>query len=167
MPFLGSVREALFRVLESRRPELVVSVYPAYPYLFEAIWGGARLPFDVCTVITDSITINSVWYRCGSDLYIVANEPSRRVLMESGVEEARIRVLGFPVPPVFWHGRVDRPMPDVTVPRVLYMVNAGRELAPEIVRRILDLGGVYLTVTVGRSLSTTVRTATPAAPSTV
>ena len=149
-PFLGSVREALFGVLESRRPDLVVSVYPAYPYLFEAIWGGARLPFGVCTVITDSITINSVWHRCGSDLYIVANEPSRRVLLEAGIDDARIRVLGFPVLPVFWHGRVERPGPDVTMPRVLFMVNAGREHAPEIVRRILDVGGVHLTVTVGR-----------------
>jgi processive 1,2-diacylglycerol beta-glucosyltransferase len=150
MPFLGSVREALLGVLESRRPDLVVSVYPAYPYLLHAMTGGGRLPFSVCTVITDSITINSVWHRCGSDLYIVANDPSRRVLLESGVEDARIRVLGFPVPPVFWHGRVERPMPDATPPRVLFMVNAGRELAPEIVRRILDLGGIHLTVTVGR-----------------
>ena len=45
--------------------------------------------------------------------------------------------------------------PDVTGPegrRVLYMINAGRKAAPEIVRRLLALEDIQLTVTVGRDV---------------
>jgi processive 1,2-diacylglycerol beta-glucosyltransferase len=153
MPFLGAIRSALEAVLDSRKPQWVVSVYPAYSYLIQESSKSTHASYPICTVITDSITINSIWYRCESDVYIVPNELSRRVLLDAGVDAARTRVLGFPVLPKFWNSRVDRPLPDVSRPRVLFMVNAGRDLAPEIVRRLLDQGGIELTVTVGRDES--------------
>jgi processive 1,2-diacylglycerol beta-glucosyltransferase len=146
---LRGVREALRRKIDALQPDVVVSVYPAYSFLLNRLY--ARRPFRFYTVVTDSITINSVWHRSPSDLWLVPNELSAAVMRAAGVPAERVRDLGFPVPPVFAQARPVRPPPGAHEPlRVLYMVNASRQAAPGIVARILQVEGIALTVTVGR-----------------
>jgi processive 1,2-diacylglycerol beta-glucosyltransferase len=147
LPFMGSLIRLLRRMLDEQQPMAVVSVYPVYGYVLEHLF-PQRCPFAFHTVITDSITINSVWYRCRSDTYIVPNDDSARVMLEAGVPAAKVRTLGFPVSPRFARGRPERAEP--APPRVLYMINAGRDRAPGIVRRLLAIEPLHLTVTVGR-----------------
>jgi processive 1,2-diacylglycerol beta-glucosyltransferase len=147
LPFLGSMYRMLGRIVDEKRPDAVLSVYPVYGYLIEQLFPQRR-PFAFHTVITDSITINSVWRRYPSDTFIVPNEDSAHVMLEAGVPPEKLRTLGFPVAPQFAHERVDRPPPEP--PRVLYMINAGRDRAPAVVRRLLGIATIRLTVTVGR-----------------
>jgi processive 1,2-diacylglycerol beta-glucosyltransferase len=147
LPFLGAVYRLLREILEEKQPVAVLSVYPVYGYLLEQLYPQNR-PFSFYTVITDSITINSVWYRCASDSFIVPNEDSALIMHEAGVPEAKVRTLGFPVAPQFAHERFQRVAP--APPRVLYMINAGRDRAAGIVRRLLSIEPLHLTVTVGR-----------------
>ena len=70
------------------------------------------------------------------------------VMVQAGVAERYLRVLGFPVLPRFVHDRPQRPAGPP--PRILYMVNAGKETAPAIVERLLQIDPLHLTVTVGR-----------------
>jgi len=150
LPLLSPVREALAKLLAERQPRVVVSVYPVYGYLVARLFPGAR-PFALHTIITDSITINRVWHSFPSDSWIVPNAASAAVLHGNGVPATLVRDLGFPVPPQFARNRPTRPAPGRGEKgRVLYMVNAGRELAPAIVAALLDLEGIHLTVTVGR-----------------
>jgi len=149
MPFLGKMRRALAQILAEKKPAAVVSVYPVYGYLMEKLYpNAAARPFAFHTVVTDSITINSVWYRCRSDTFLVPNEETAVVMRKVGVAEKSLRVLGFPVPPRFARDRPVRPASPP--PRVLYMINAGKEQAPAIVTRLLKIAGLHLTVTVGR-----------------
>jgi len=152
LPLLGKMRSALARILEDRKPDAVVSVYPVYGYLIERLFPRrAQRSFAFHTVVTDSITINSVWHRCASDSFFVPNEHTGRVMMHAGVPEGRLRVLGFPVPPRFARDRPTRPSPAPDQPpRVLYMINAGKSQAPRIVSRLLKIERLHLTVTVGR-----------------
>ncbi len=53
------------------------------------------------TIITDSISINSVWHRSCSEWFIVGNQATADVLVRAGVPEYKIRIDGFPVPRVF------------------------------------------------------------------
>ena len=147
LPFMGAMFRTLRRLLDEKQPVAVLSVYPVYGYLIEQLYPQTR-PFAFHTVVTDSITINSVWHRCASDSFIVPNEDSARVMVAAGVPPAKVRTLGFPVPPRFSRDRPARPAP--TPPRVLYMINAGRDQAPAIVRRLLAIEPLHLTVTVGR-----------------
>ncbi|MEA3207281.1 MAG: processive 1,2-diacylglycerol beta-glucosyltransferase [Chthoniobacter sp.] len=147
LPFMGSMFRLLRRLLEEKQPVAVVSVYPAYGYLIEQLFPQTR-PFTFHTVVTDSITINSVWYRCASDTFIVPNEDSARVMRAAGVPAAKVHTLGFPVATRFASNRPERLPP--TPPRILYMINAGRDRAAEIVRRLLEIEPLHLTVTVGR-----------------
>ena len=154
LTMLTAERRLLAEKLAREKPAAVVSTYPLYGYLLDDIArrGGPK-DFLRVTVVTDSISINRVWHRCGSDFYSVANEETAVVMRAAGVPGEKLRVLGFPVEPGFSAGDGLPPRPDVMGPegrRVLYMINAGRKAAPEIVRRLLAQEDIQLTVTVGR-----------------
>jgi processive 1,2-diacylglycerol beta-glucosyltransferase len=131
------------------RPDAVVSVFPPYPYLLDQIQG----PDGKCksvVVVTDSITVNKVWYRSAADYFLVPNEPSAEILRAGGVAPEKIKTLGFPVSPRFADLPRDRhPPSNESGRRVLYMINAGTRLAPRLVDKLLGLD-IDLTVTVGR-----------------
>lgn len=148
-PFLGKMRRALAEMIAEKKPASIVSVYPIYGYIVDQLYPeGTPRPFAFHTVVTDSITINSIWYRCQSDSFLVPNPETAEVMIRAGVPEKRVRVLGFPVPPRFSR---DRPVrPDCLPPRVLYMINAGKDQAPGIVARLLQVESLHLTVTVGK-----------------
>jgi processive 1,2-diacylglycerol beta-glucosyltransferase len=147
LPFMGAMFRLLRCMLEEKQPLAVVSVYPVYGYVLEHLYPQRR-PFASHTVITDSITINSVWYRCASDTFILPNDDSAQVMLDAGVPEKKLHTLGFPVATRYARERPVRPAPNP--PRVLYMINAGRDRAPGIVRRLLAIEPLHLTVTVGR-----------------
>jgi processive 1,2-diacylglycerol beta-glucosyltransferase len=150
-PLLGRMRRALAKLLEEKRPTAVVSVYPAYGYLIEAIYRGRARPFAFHTVVTDSITINRVWHRCASDTFLVPNEQSAEVMAAAGVPRGKLHVFGFPVAPRFAEARpVRRPPADDSPARVLFMVNPGKRGISELVSRIVAMPHLHLTVTVGR-----------------
>jgi processive 1,2-diacylglycerol beta-glucosyltransferase len=143
------MRRFLADYLATAAPDAVISVYPIYGYLIEKLFPDpTRRPFAFHTVVTDSITINSVWHRCASDTFIVPNDDTADVMAKAGIESARIKSLGFPVPPRFSRDRPERLSPPP--PRILYMINAGKAQAPALVERLLRVPGIHLTVTVGR-----------------
>jgi processive 1,2-diacylglycerol beta-glucosyltransferase len=148
LPALRPVKLELARILEEKQPRAVVSVYPVYPFLIRQLY-ATRRPFEFHTVITDSITINRVWHQAPSDSYIVPNAASGAVLREQGIPAGLIRELGFPVNPRFAANRPVRPSPDEG-PRVLFMINAGKETAPDVVSCLVNIPRIQLSVTVGR-----------------
>jgi processive 1,2-diacylglycerol beta-glucosyltransferase len=152
LPALAVLRESLAELLATTRPDGAVSVYPVYGYLIEKLYPHrTERSFSFHTVVTDSITINSVWYRCESDSFIVPNEDSAHIMRTAGVPREKIHAFGFPVSPCFADERPVRLPPGEGVPpRVLYMINAGKDRAPAVVARLLQLSGLHLTVAVGR-----------------
>ena len=142
-------------LLDRFQPDVVICTFPAYPSVLREI--GKENPDRVQTcksvvVVTDSITINAAWYRCAADYFLVANEQSASVLRGVGVAPQKIKVFGFPVSPKFSDfARSNRVSPSNNSDRrVLYMIHAATHGAPELVRRLADLG-VDLTVTIGRA----------------
>jgi len=101
MGWLFLARARLSHLLLRFQPGVVVSVFPAYPHLIETILGGAVPPFRRVICVTDSITVNAIWYRCQNDLFLVPNEQTGAVLAQAGVPEAQVKVAGFPVAPKF------------------------------------------------------------------
>lgn len=136
------------RLLDRFQPDVVVSTFPPYPYLLQQILGDDRRSKNVA-VVTDSITVNAIWYRSPADYFLVANEQSAAVVLNGGVPAEKIKVFGFPVSPRFADLTKDRPSPSEILPRVLYVTNAGTRRAPQLVRKLVGLN-IQLTVTVGR-----------------
>lgn len=148
---LGRMADRLRQLVAAFRPDIVASTYPVYGYLLDRLFrenSARRIP--VATIVTDSISINSVWTRAPSDCFVVPNEDTAEVMRGMGVEPERIRVDGFPVDPAFAdlaaHG-LRSPGPPW---RILYMVNSGKKHAPGLVARLLEMDGIELTVTAGR-----------------
>lgn len=147
-PVKGYLRRMLARI----QPDVVVSVYPAYPHLLDDVFGARPTPFRRVIVITDSITINAIWYRCRTDYFVLTNEFSRKVLLEAGIEPERAKTIGFPVSPVFTNFTAPREPPSGQYgQRVLFIVNSQRSAAPDLVRRLAGIPDIELTVTVGRN----------------
>jgi processive 1,2-diacylglycerol beta-glucosyltransferase len=137
------------RLLDRFQPDAVVSTFPAYPYLLQQIAGTDRRYTNIA-IVTDSITVNAIWYRAPADYFFVANEQSATVVRNGGVSPEKIKVFGFPVSPRFADFAKDRQSPSENIPRVLYVINAGTYRAADLVRRLLELN-IQLTVTVGRN----------------
>jgi processive 1,2-diacylglycerol beta-glucosyltransferase len=102
-------------------------------------------------LITDSISVNALWYRCDADAFLTPNEDTAEVLKAAGVAPERIVVTGFPVSLRFALPAAGRPSPgNDSKPRIMLMVNGAPKQAIPLVERLLRDLDISLTVTVGR-----------------
>lgn len=141
------LKRHLSDILDRLQPDIVVSVFPAYPYLLQQVQPNRTCRSVV--VVTDSITVNAIWYHCTAEAFLVPNERSALPLRAAGIDPNKIRTFGFPVNPRFTDLPRRRPPSPTERPRLLYMINAGTSRAPEITQRLSRLN-LDLTVTVGR-----------------
>lgn len=156
MGLMGKLSEALARVLHETEPDVVVTTYPVYAHLIGHIYREhAERPFRLITVITDSISVCSAWYRAPSDRFVVANSPTAAVLLDAGVPPHRVETLGFPVSPLFAREPLELAPPKHHWDRrkVLYVINTGKPKAGRSIERLLKIPNLDLTVTVGRDAS--------------
>jgi processive 1,2-diacylglycerol beta-glucosyltransferase len=142
-------KNRLANLLASFRPDVIVSAFPAYPYLLNQI-SGKNARYTNVVVVTDSSTVNAIWYRCRADYFLFPNEQSAEIVRAAGVVPEKLKTFGFPVSPRFADFVQDRESPSTRRPRILYMINAGTKNAPHLVDQLLRLD-VDLTVTVGRN----------------
>jgi len=148
-----NLKNYLRRMLDRLQPDVIVSVYPAYSHMLDELLGWEGAPeHKRVVVITDSLSVNAIWYRCSADYFILPNEVSAEVLLEAGVPAGKVKTFGFPVSPVFAQpGEPRLPPSDETGRRVLYIINASNSAAPDLVRRLAGLPEIQLTVTIGRN----------------
>lgn len=153
---LSRMRRALEDLLRETQPDLVCSTYPVYNFLLDEIYSDGRpRSFSQITMVTDSISINSLWYRASSDVYLVPNEETAKIFHNAGVPDEKVLSLGFPVPLAFAlpesRKSIADPGPDEP-PRVLYMINSGKKRAPKIIEGLLENKKLRLTITAGRDV---------------
>ncbi len=86
-----TLRKAFAALLERERPVAVISTYPLYGYLLDDITQrGGPSTFLRVMVVTDSISINTIWHRCTTDFFFVPNEDTAAVLRRRASTTARI-----------------------------------------------------------------------------
>ncbi|MGA9451772.1 MAG: glycosyltransferase [Verrucomicrobiia bacterium] len=147
------LQKTLERILGEAQPDCVVSTYPVYAHVIQKIFRGHHeRPFRFITVVTDSITVNSAWFRAASDYFCVANDATAEALRKGGIPPEKIKAFGFPVNLAF----TQPPLKKLSLPvgneprRILYVINTGKKKAGKVIDRLLELDNVHLTVTVGR-----------------
>jgi UDP-N-acetylglucosamine:LPS N-acetylglucosamine transferase/predicted metal-dependent phosphoesterase TrpH len=153
MKGMGKLRERLAAVLHDTEPDCVVSTYPVYGHLIQDIYKDhAERPFRFLTIVTDSISVCSAWFRAPSDWFIAANAPTANVIVQGGVERSRVLPLGFPVSPQFALERAEPlELPTRLARRkLLYIINTGKKKIGRSIDELLEIKGVELTITVGR-----------------
>ncbi len=150
---LGRHRRALGRLLQAKQPDAICCTYPVYPWLLQQLRSeGTQVP-PLYTVITDALSINSLWYRAPSDKWFVTDPDSAGILHQAGIAQSKIHVSGFPVSLAF----ADRaaslrpPAPGGSQPRrILYMINSRRSDALAIAQSLMFRPDWDVTVTAGR-----------------
>ncbi len=147
-----TLKKRLRALLGRFEPDVIVSVYPAYPHMLDEMLGPiGRSCGKRVIVITDSLSVNAIWYRCSADFFILPNEKSAAVLHREGIPATKTKTLGFPVSPEFAEpGDFRTPPSSEHGRRVLYLINARRSHAPELVQKLGALRNIQLTVAVGR-----------------
>ena len=118
----------LRKTISDIQPAVVASTYPGYNHLLDHLEGGQTRSYRTVTVVTDSISINSLWHSGHSDLLLVPNEIT-------GLETLRGQ----------------RGEPDLQhLPKVLYLVNPGQKNAAGILRQLASVEGIELSAACGR-----------------
>jgi len=152
---LASHRRLLGRLIAEKQPVAIVSTYPVYAWLLNSLRQQGHVFCPHFTVITDALTINSLWYRSPSEGWFVTDRDSAAFLRVRGVAAGRIHVSGFPVN----LGFADRPavwQPPAISPhaprRILFMINSGRGPALRIARELLQHRNWRITFTAGRDV---------------
>jgi UDP-N-acetylglucosamine:LPS N-acetylglucosamine transferase len=145
----GNLKDALQGIIEQSQPDCVISTYPVYAHVIREIYRDhSERPFRFITVVTDSISVNSSWFRAPSDWYCVPNEATAQVLRRNGVPPEKIRAFGFPVNPVFAE-KQDNP---AEAPReggpikILYIINTGKKKTGKALERLLEMPRAHLTL---------------------
>ena len=150
---LARLRQHLADVLRATEPDCVVTTYPIYAPLIQQLFRDhSERPFRLISVVTDSITANSIWWRAPSDAWIVSNEATAEVLRAGGVPADKVKALGFPVSPRFAElTDIEVLPPDTgTAKRILVIVNHNKKKAARTIDELLEIPDTHLTVTVGR-----------------
>jgi processive 1,2-diacylglycerol beta-glucosyltransferase len=151
--FRGEIR-VLRELLARERPSAICSTYPLYGFFLEKIAKESPgLVPPTFSVVTDSISIHSLWWRARGDGWFLPNEDSAAVLRAAGVNSEAIHVFGFPVPAFFSENASTLSPPDLaegTPRRVLHIINSGTLHAEATARRLLTETDWAVTCAVGR-----------------
>jgi 1,2-diacylglycerol 3-beta-galactosyltransferase len=98
LPFLGpGLRDLIARV----RPDAIISVHPMFNQAVPPVLRELSAPIPLVGVITDLFTIHHAWVAPGVDAWVAPSEVARRFLLDSGVCDQRIHLLGLPIDPAF------------------------------------------------------------------
>jgi len=130
----------LTTLLQEARPTAVCSTYPIYGFLLEKLAraGGPSVPHY--NVVTDSISINSLWWLPHCEGWFVPNADSAAVMARAGVDPAKLHTTGFPLPEIFVAPGPDLQPPNLATghaPRILYIINSGSQHAETTAHRLL------------------------------
>jgi processive 1,2-diacylglycerol beta-glucosyltransferase len=150
---LARHRRALGQLLAEKQPDALCCTYPVYPWLLQQLRARGQSVPPVFTVVTDALSINSLWYRAPADGWFVTDDDSAEFLRRAGLPAARVRVSGFPVALAFADRDATLHPPDPSLTRqrrILYMINSGRAHALEIARTLLMWSNWQVTITAGR-----------------
>lgn len=128
----------LISVIDEFQPMAICTTYPVYPMLLRRAHARYR-NIPLFTIVTDSISINSLWWQAPCRAWFVPNEDSAEILRAHGLHASRVVNTGFPVSPYFsTHGALFAPpaLNSGARPRVLFLVNSGNRSAVATARRL-------------------------------
>ena len=141
------------RILKTQ-PAVLCSTYPVYSFLLRQIEDEFVRGIPHFMVVTDSISVHSLWWKAGAEAWFLPNQDSAEVLRDAQISESRLEVLGFPVAPFFSTHQGELCPPDLASgarPKVLFLVHSGYSDAEETACKLLQETRWEITCAVGRN----------------
>ncbi|MBE35833.1 MAG: galactosyldiacylglycerol synthase [Opitutaceae bacterium] len=143
----------LDELIRRENPTVICSTFPIYGFLIEKLRHEHGLSIPFYNIVTDSISINSLWWLPQCDGWFLPNEESAQIIRDAGRPANRVHVSGFPVQPDFARESKTLAPPNLAAghaPRVLFIINSGSARAEETARLLLAETGWEITCAVGR-----------------
>ena len=146
----------LAELILREKPSAICATYPVYAFMVERLVQQGRIPaVPFYNIVTDSISINSLWWRAHCKAWFVPNVDSAEVLHDAGIRPESVRAYGFPTPAYIpEHPELAppalRPASTANAPRVLYIINSGTRGAELTAQLLLKETDWEITCTVGR-----------------
>jgi 1,2-diacylglycerol 3-beta-galactosyltransferase len=141
------LHDSLRNLLEDHSPDVVVSTYPFYLEPLNFVFDSMGKNVPLISVITDLVTVHTLWFNPRVDLCLVPTDQVRRKALRNGVPVNRVHVTGLPVHPHF--GAESRPPAQlraelgwkIDLPTVLIV---GGKRVPKVleVARLIDRSGL-------------------------
>ena len=95
--FSPFAKGALLRFLDYYRPELVISVHQLANHVPVGVFRKAGWDGAFVTVVTDLVTLHTLWFNPNVDLCIVPTEEAKTKAIKAGIPRQKVRLLGFPL----------------------------------------------------------------------
>lgn len=94
---------ALKDIVESWKPDAIISTYPLYLAPLNTYYQVSRTFIPTICVVTDLTTIHQIWFSKDADLTIVPTQIVRDLALVAGLAPERVEVVGIPVHPAILH----------------------------------------------------------------
>ncbi|MDF3059375.1 MAG: glycosyl transferase [Rariglobus sp.] len=150
---LARQTRSLAALIARERPAVICSTYPVYAFLLERLaQKGMHLPPHY-NIVTDSISINSLWWGAPCAGWFVPNADTAAILEAAGLPADRVHDCGFPTPAFFAVNEGELAPPPLASggrPRILFIAHSGVRGAEAMAGRLLAEAGWEITVAVGR-----------------
>lgn len=119
-PMFAGLLKYTARLLSDWNPDLILCTYPLFAYLLDELKArGLHVP-PYAVVVTDAREISRPWMRSSSELVLVPDAGSQRLVMDRyAFGEDKVIAAGFPVKDAF-EPNVGRTAPDEHKLKILY-----------------------------------------------
>jgi 1,2-diacylglycerol 3-beta-galactosyltransferase len=96
------VRRAIRRAFDEYQPDIVISVHPLMQHVpLRLLRHTLHSSIPFVTVVTDLVSVASVWYHPEVDRCFVASEEAVRRAKRVGLRDSQICLVGLPIRPAF------------------------------------------------------------------
>lgn len=92
-----AIKDNLLKLINETKPDLILSVHPNFNGSVINILEKYKLDIPFITLIADLVSIYALWADPRADYIISPTEEAKEKCMEFGVQESKVKVLGFPV----------------------------------------------------------------------
>ncbi len=146
------LKRALGKVIGEYKPDILISTYPFYAFLMDALrqdcHSACQAP--LVTVITDSTAVNTSWYRCpANDFFVVTDEETAAILKHDHITAEKIKILGFPVAPRL--ATLAMTPPPASPPwKILYLPSSKLDHTLAVLHELRQVPDIQVTVVTGR-----------------
>lgn len=137
-------------LIEKYNPDLIVSTWSASTRYISTYKEKYEDDIPLYTYITD-ITAHDGWITDMTDMYFVATESTREMLLSKGVEDNKIVVNGIPVRKSF---KQDIEVQSINDTKEVLIMGGGLGLIPNldnILEKLYETSGIHITIITGKN----------------
>ncbi len=87
----------LRKILRQKQPDVIVSTYPLFQGILDAVFSVGKKSIPLLTTVTDLARVNSAWFHPAADLCLVPTAAVYNMALDAGLPPEKVKITGIPV----------------------------------------------------------------------